>query len=212
MGLPALATKLNSSYERRRPEATLLYKTIQQNWKTFEANWQSDFNRAPLPKYVVKEFEEYLKCGILAHGFLRVKCESCEHEKLVAFSCKRRGFCPSCGGKRMAETAAHLVDHVIPEVPVRQWVLSVPIPMRYWLSSNPKLITQVLRKIIRVIDGYYKNKAKAFGVEKPRTGAITFLQRFGSALNLNLHFHILYLDGIYENQDDQMIFHRIFPP
>lgn len=212
MGLPALATKLTPTYERRRPEDTLLYKTIQQNWKTFESHWQSDFDRAPLPKYVVKEFEEYLKCGILAHGFLRVKCESCHHEKLVAFSCKRRGFCPSCGGKRMAETAAHLVDHVIPEVPVRQWVLSVPIPMRYWLSSNPKLITQVLKKIIRVIDRYYKNKAKALDIKNQRTGAMTFLQRFGSALNLNLHFHILYLDGVYEEQNGQMIFHRIFPP
>lgn len=112
----------------------------------------------------------------------------------------------------MAETAAHLVDHVIPEVPVRQWVLSVPIPMRYWLSSNPKLLTHVLKKIIRVIDGYYKNKAKSFGIEKPRTGAITFLQRFGSALNLNLHFHILYLDGAYEERGENMVFHRIFPP
>ena len=82
----------------------------------------------------------------------------------------------------MAETAAYLVDHVIPEVPVRQWVLSLPIPMRYWLSSNPKLLTQVLKKIIRVIDGYYKNKAKTMGIEKPRTGAITFLQRFGSGV------------------------------
>ena len=99
MGLPALAaTKLPPSYERRRPEESLLYKSVQQNWKTFAAHWQSDSERAALPKYVVKEFEEYLKCGILAHGFLRVKCESCEHEKLVAFSCKKRGFCHSLGG------------------------------------------------------------------------------------------------------------------
>jgi hypothetical protein len=55
-----------------------------------------------LPDFVKKEFEEYLKCGILAHGFLRAKCDSCKHERLLAFSCKRRGFCPSCGAKRMA--------------------------------------------------------------------------------------------------------------
>ena len=58
------------------------------------------------------------------HGFLRLRCEDCGHEKLVAFSCKRRGFCPSCGARRMAETTAHLVDQVVPQVPVRQWVLS----------------------------------------------------------------------------------------
>ncbi len=54
-----------------------------------------------LPGYVVREFEEYVKCGRLEHGFLRVQCESCHHEKLLAFSCKRRGFCPSCGARRV---------------------------------------------------------------------------------------------------------------
>jgi ribosomal protein S27E len=54
----------------------------------------------PLPKYVCEEFEAYLKCGRLEHGFLRVRCEDCHAEKLVAFSCMRRGFCPSCGARR----------------------------------------------------------------------------------------------------------------
>lgn len=72
----------------------------------------------------------------------------------------------------MAETAAHLVDHVIPEVPVRQWVLSMPIPMRYWLSAKPKLLTQVLKKIIRVIDGYYKNKANSCELKNQEQGPL----------------------------------------
>jgi ribosomal protein S27E len=71
------------------------------------------------PRYVEAEFEAYLKCGQLEEGFLRVRCESCHAEKLVAFSCKRRGFCPSCGGRRMAEAAALLVDEILPRVPIR---------------------------------------------------------------------------------------------
>jgi hypothetical protein len=67
-----------------------------------------------LPEFVKEEFDAFLDCGILARGFLRLRCADCAHEKLVAFSCKRRGFCPSCGARRMAETAAHLADHVIP--------------------------------------------------------------------------------------------------
>ena len=43
---------------------------------------------------------------------MRVRCEICHHEKLVAFSCKKRGFCPSCGARRMVESAALLVDEV----------------------------------------------------------------------------------------------------
>ncbi len=66
---------------------------------------------------VKKEFDEYLKCGRLEHGFLRVRCETCHDEKLVAFSCKRRGFCPSCGARRMADSAALLIDEVLPHQP-----------------------------------------------------------------------------------------------
>ena len=83
-----------------------------------------------LPHFVREEFEAYLKCGRVEYGFLRVKCDACRQEKLVAFSCKRRGFCPSCGARRMAETAAHLVEHVLPEQPIRQWVLSFASPRR----------------------------------------------------------------------------------
>ncbi len=71
--------------------------------------------------------------------------------KLVAFSCKRRGFCPSCGARRMAQTAAHLVDHVIPHVPVRQWVLPLPIPLRLLLAAQRKLVTSVPQVVHRVI-------------------------------------------------------------
>jgi len=68
---------------------------------------------------VQAEFEAYLKCGRFEHGFLRVKCEQCRAEKLVAFSCKRRAICPSCGARRMVETAALLVEEVLPSRPMR---------------------------------------------------------------------------------------------
>jgi len=101
--------------------------------------------------FVKDEFDAFLECGVLAHGFLRLRCANCAHEKLVALSCKRRGFCSSCGGRRMAQTAAHLVDHIIPRVPVRQWVPSLPIPLRYLLAAHPRLITPVLQVIHRAI-------------------------------------------------------------
>ena len=73
-----------------------------------------------LPSFVKDEFEVFLECSILVQGFLRLCCANCAHEKLVVFFCKRRGFFPSCGGRRMAQTAVHLVDYIIPQVPVRQ--------------------------------------------------------------------------------------------
>jgi len=87
-------------YERHRPEQTLLYQIVEQYYPEFLA--QMEAHGRSLPRYVQKEFEEYLKCGRLEHGFLRVRCDNCHAEQLVAFSCKRRGFCPSCGARRKA--------------------------------------------------------------------------------------------------------------
>ena len=71
-----------------------------------------------LPRYVERELATYLRCGILAHGFTRVRCQTCHDEIVVAFSCKRRAICPSCTARRMADTAAHLVDPVLPRAEI----------------------------------------------------------------------------------------------
>ena len=102
-------------YERYRPEQTKLYRLAQQHATTFFAQAEGAAS-ADLPQFGKNEFDALLECGILAHGFLRLRCGDCGQDKLAAFSCKRRGFCPSCGAHRMAQTAAHLVDHVIPQV------------------------------------------------------------------------------------------------
>ena len=129
-----------------------------------------------LPQFVKDEFDAFLECGILAHGSLRLRCGDCGHDKLVAFSCKRRGFCPSCGARRMAKTAAHLVDHVIPRVPVRQRVLSLPIPLRLLLAAQPKLVTPVLQVVHRVITRHLLGQA-GLKAEQADSGAVTLIQR-----------------------------------
>ena len=186
-------------YSRHRPESTLLYGLIAEHYPKFRDRRAAE--ERPLPRYVEDEFEAYLKCGVLEHGFLRVKCDSCQAEKLVAFSCKRRGFCPSCGARRMAETAALLVDDVLPQQPVRQWVLSLPFALRYLLATRPEVVTQVLGIVYRAISGHLIRKSgltRASAV----TGAVTLIQRFGSALNLNVHFHLLVLDGVYRREGE----------
>jgi ribosomal protein S27E len=125
-------------YARHRPEETLLYQIIDDNYADCLARFEAEGRS--LPRFVRREFEDYLKCGRLEHGFLRVRCSGCHVEKLVAFSCKRRGFCPSCGARRMVESAALLVDEVLPAVPMRQWVLSVPFALRFLFATNPAAI------------------------------------------------------------------------
>ena len=146
MGLPSHQVRRErpnspAVYVRHRPETTLLCQIVQEYWPEFQAELAS-YGKT-LPAYVTKEFDEYLKCGRLENGFLRVRCETCHDERLVAFSCKRRGFCPSCGARRMADSAALLVDEILPFQPMRQWVLSVPFPLRFLFASQPAVMGKV---------------------------------------------------------------------
>ena len=198
------------AYVRHRPEQTLLYQLIERHWPEF----QSHLSEAGsfLPRHVTREFEEYLSCGRLEHGFLRVCCKHCRHENLVEFSCKRRGFCPSCGARRMVETATLLVDDVLPHKPIRQWVLSFPYPLRFLLANNPKVMGKVLGIVNRAISTHLIKKA-GFKRSTAKTGAVTLIQRFGSALNLNLHFHTIFIDVVYQQKNNgKLRFHRVNAP
>jgi hypothetical protein len=98
----------------------------------------------------------------------------------------------------MADTAAHLVDRVLPEVPIRQWVLTLPYPLRYRCAYDAKLTSEVLRAFLRALFAELRRRVRrTWGVRADQCGAVTFIQRFGSALNLNVHFHTLALDGAY---------------
>jgi len=212
-GVSTVAAPLGSCYRRREPERTLLHTTVRAHWKTFLAEVEERGEEsASLPRFVVGEFERYLACGILAHGFARVRCTACGDELLVALSCKGRGFCPSCTTRRMHDTAAHLVDRVIPQVPVRQWVLSLPRWARFLLARDPQLITRTLDIALRAIFAHQRLRARRAGALAPRVGAVTFVQRFGGALNLNVHFHCAIPDGVFVRENGRMRFVELAPP
>ena len=106
------------TYRRRQPEETVLYKTVAAHVETFIADRETEGH--PVPQRVAKELRNYLTCGILQYGFLRVLCPSGDYETVVPYNCMGRGFCPSCCGKRGAEDVGHLVDQVLPWAPSRR--------------------------------------------------------------------------------------------
>jgi hypothetical protein len=173
-------------YDRHQPDQTLLYQIVEAHYPALVD--QLAQQGKSLPYHVRREFEAYLKCGRLEHGFLRVRCDSCHFERLAwaapCFSCKKRGFCPSCGARRMAETAALLADEVFPSVPLRQWVISFPFPLRYLFAAHPQAMGKVLGIVYRAISTHLVHKA-GYQLKDGATGAVTLIQRFGSALNLN---------------------------
>jgi hypothetical protein len=186
-----------------------LYGIVREHLATFLAHTERTY-AAPLPKYVVDTFEDYLLCGDVAGGFLRCRCEGCGHDVLVAFSCKHRGLCPSCGARRMCTEAAHVVDRVLPNVPVRQWVLSLPWELRAAAAMKPGVIGAMDRIFAEEIARLTKRRAARAGAE---TGAVAAPQLFGGAMNLHPHLHTICADGVFEKTDaGGTCFHEAPPP
>ena len=147
-------------------------------------------------------FWKYLSCKSSKDIDVFLSKSHEQFELLVAFSCKKRGFCPSCGAKRMAETASHLVENIFPQVGIRQYVLSMPIPLRYWMASSKKLTGEIHRIFASSVEKFYTAQRAV----ETTSGSIAFVQRFGSALNLNVHLHMLQIEGSY--QEDPSGTHR----
>lgn len=97
----------------------------------------------------------------------------------------------------MAERAAHLVDHVLPDVPVRPWVLTLPPRLRYLLAWRQDLCRRVARILHEAIERHLRAWAQAHGVADACGGAVAVFQRFGGSVNLNVHVHALVLDGVF---------------
>jgi hypothetical protein len=196
-------------YQARHPEQSLLYRTIADHFETRLAlafcgqfDGQGDMH-TPAP-YVETSFRKYLECGIFAYCFARARCDACGQDFLVAFSCKGHGVCPSCNTRRMVETAAHLSDHIFPKLPVRQWVLSLPKRLRYFLQNAPKALNTALRIFLRVILASLQAhcpSAAALDRKRVQLAACAFIHRFDSSLNTHVHFHLCVVDGVFEAVD-----------
>ena len=196
-------------YRPRRPTTTPLYPVVQHHLETFLAeSAEGEAEGWSVPSWVERDFRAYLRCGILAHGFARIRCDACGHERLLAFSCKGRGVCPSCNARRMAEVAAHLTDRVLPWLPVRQWVLSVPKRLRPYLHHDPGVASGVLHVFLRAIRSTLRRTSPG-SPSDARIGAVSFLHRFGSSLNAHFHYHLIVLDGVFsESEDGEVRFHE----
>ena len=202
-------------YRRRRPTQTPLYPLVQHHLETFLAQAaEADPLGGGVPSWVERDFRAYLRCGILAHGFARARCAGCGYDFLVAFSCRSRGACPSCNARRMVETAAHLVDHVLTPLPVRQWVLSVPKRLRPFLHHNPAIAGAVLRIFLRAIRTRLRLASPGSRSPCPHRRHLvpSWAPReawSGSSLNAHFHFHVCVIDGMFsEDPEGSVQFHE----
>ena len=181
-------------YKRRQPEASPLYQIVFHSHDELQYVWESRFQHeyGYLRDEVTKTFNEYLNCGILAHGAARVYCDSCKHSLLVAFSCKRRGVCPSCGAKRAVKFAEHIHSQVIEDVAYRHTVFTIPKRLREFFKYDRKLNTILFRAAWRAL-------SEVLGIDERELAAIFTVQTAGEALNFHPHLHGLLADGYWKD-------------
>jgi Putative transposase/Transposase zinc-binding domain len=202
---------LAPAYVPRRPTETVLHQLVRANLESFLAYARANYDGG-LPRYVEQEFRAYIRCGDFSEGFSRAHCDACGHDLLVAFSCHGRSICPSCCGRRMANVAAHLVDRVLPDVPVRQYVLTLPYELRRLAAFKADVLTALARIFVEAVFARYRSRAGCDGIESPQCGSVNFVQRFGS-LNLHVHFHLLALDGVFaRDARGGLVFHPAEAP
>jgi Putative transposase/Transposase zinc-binding domain len=208
-------TRRRDGYARRQPEEGALYQTVAERWPAFRERMGES---GGLPKFVVREFEEFLKCGILEEGCLHLMCRSCGYSMVVALSCKKRGFCPSCLGRRMADTAVHLQERVLPAVRVRHWICSLPWGLRALLGYDRELCAEVVSAFVGELSRSLRRRAKRelglASVEDAYTGAVCAVQRTDGALRLNVHLHVLALDGVHvrDAESGALVFQELGSP
>lgn len=196
----------SANYTRRTPEQSVFYKAFKKQWPIIRAMCRAANDGHGLPDFIEKGADNFLRCGMLEHGFIYAKCDRCQECAAVAFSCKQRGLCNSCDTKRGVEISAHLVDDVIPRVKIRQWVITFPFDLRYLLAWHKKLRAQILSAVMRGLERHYLTQARAQGGQDPKYAAVSVAQRMDGAVRLNVHIHILCGDGAWVKTDNGVEF------
>ena len=141
MGYPSWQSRAQNikRYSARRPEESALYRLVYYYREQLEYSWEEQFSEryGVLRDEVLNSFDRYLNCGILRYGCALACCENeqCAHSMLIAFSCKRRGICPSCQAKRAVLFAENLHENVLFSHPHRHLVFSLPKRLRIYFKS-----------------------------------------------------------------------------
>jgi hypothetical protein len=187
---------ISAIYRPRNPRESPYYRCVEEHCEGFEQAYEERFERQYgfFRPYVRQVIYRYLDCGILHNGFARVRCEDCGHEYLLAFSCKRRHFCPSCHQKRVIEFGEWLCQELIKAVPHRHFIFSIPKILRRYFLYDRKLLSELSRCAWDSLKEFFQ---EATPEEDAVPGAVIAIQSFGDFLGFNPHLHVLASDGCF---------------
>jgi len=194
-----VATSCPAVYRPRNPRSTPLYRLVGALYDTVKGVWEERFEQRYgfWRGFVDGVVNAYLDCGLYESGFARVRCSGCSGEFLVATSCQKRGFCPSCGAKRAAAFAAFLADEVLEQVGHAMWTFSLPKMIRPYFIHHPELRGKLCRAAHETV--HEMMAAAAIGTDGFRTGMVAITATAGDLLNINPHVHAIVPRGGWDS-------------
>ncbi len=194
--MPQSTTNNFGVYKPRNPKDSAYYKCVENHFEELEQVWDDRYQSryGYWRPYIMTEIYRYLDCGDLHMGFARIRCQECGHEYFLAYSCKRRHFCPSCHQKRVVEYGEWLLTNVLKDVPYKQWVFSIPKRLRIYFHYDRKLLAKLSKCAWSVISAYLKSTMMD---NDAVPGASIAVQTYGDFLNFNPHLHAIVSDGCF---------------
>ena len=180
-------------YRERHPEHTVFYRVFFHCFEEFLREYENRFEReyGYLRPVIQEVVERYLDCGNPMCGFARIRCPDCGEERLLCFSCKTRGFCPSCHAKRREEWGEWVRTELLLDVPHRQVVFTVPKMLRLFFRFKRKLLNDLCLCAMRTLVKFLH--AASSRVLMP--GVVAVIQTFGERINFHPHIHVLVTEG-----------------
>ncbi|MBX9856620.1 MAG: transposase [Gemmatimonadaceae bacterium] len=192
--MPDAASAARGVYRPRRPQASPLFRLVSDHLQRLQTVYDERFARkyGPWRPVVGQVTDKFLACGVIDHGFARIRCDACAHECLLAFSCKCRYFCPSCHAKRLAIWTRWLDTTLLAPVPHRQVVLTIPKRLRAYCLYRRRLLGEIARVAARTVTAAIRTLT---GERDLAVGIVACLQTHGSRANWHPHLHLLVTDG-----------------
>jgi hypothetical protein len=180
-------------YRPRKARESPLFQLVERHLEELLRVWPTRFarQRGPLRPVVERVLREFLRCGLLEHGFARIWCGECRRSVLVAFSCRGRSFCPSCEKKRQILWAEWLCGEVLARVAHRHLVLTIPRLLRPLFRRRRELLTELARAAAEAVSELVR---RGVGAEA-RPGIVVSIASAGDLVQWHPHLHLLTTDG-----------------
>jgi len=188
-----MAPAVAGIYRLRHPECTVLYRVLFHYFAEFLREYESRFEREYgfLRSVIQDVVEKYLDCCNPMCGFARIRCPDCGEERLLMFSCKTRGFCPSCHAKRREEWGEWMREELLLDVPHRQVVFTIPKMLRLFFRYKRALLSPLSLAAVRALLQYFW----AVTGHELMPGVVAVIRTFGDRINFHPHIHVLVTEG-----------------